>query len=137
MALAMLGVVVVERWRMSGGCGGGGGESECEDFHRSSVCPPLCLTLHHVVCVQLYRIQNPQSPLVQNEVYRRYAMDEYPSGANAVVAVISYTGFDMEDAMIINKSSFERGFGHASVYKTIVSWRALLRCLRCGRDVDV
>ena len=37
-----------------------------------------------------------------------------------MVAVISYTGFDMEDAMIINKSAYERGFGHASVYKTEV-----------------
>jgi DNA-directed RNA polymerase I subunit RPA2 len=46
-------------------------------------------------------------------------MDEYPNGTNAVVAVLSYTGFDMEDAMILNKSTFERGFGHASVYKTI------------------
>eukprot|EP00957_Ditylum_brightwellii_P154024 11723002-Ditylum_brightwellii.AAC.1 len=46
-------------------------------------------------------------------------MDEYPNGTNAVVAVLSYTGFDMEDAMILNKSSFERGFGHASVYKTM------------------
>ena len=46
-------------------------------------------------------------------------MDEYPNGTNAVVAVLSYTGFDMEDAMILNKSSYERGFGHASVYKTI------------------
>ena len=27
-------------------------------------------------------------------------------------------GYDMEDAMVINKGSFERGFGHASVYKT-------------------
>jgi DNA-directed RNA polymerase I subunit RPA2 len=35
-----------------------------------------------------------------------------------VVAVISYTGFDMDDAMIINKSAFERGFSHGSVYKT-------------------
>jgi len=34
-----------------------------------------------------------------------------------VVAVLAYTGFDMEDAMMINKSSMERGFGHASVYK--------------------
>ena len=24
--------------------------------------------------------------------------------------------YDMEDAMIVNKSSYERGFGHASVY---------------------
>ena len=28
------------------------------------------------------------------------------------------TGYDMEDAMIINKGSMERGFAHASVYKT-------------------
>jgi DNA-directed RNA polymerase I subunit RPA2 len=33
--------------------------------------------------------------------------------------VLSYTGYDMEDAMILNKSSYERGFAHASVYKTI------------------
>jgi DNA-directed RNA polymerase beta subunit len=47
-----------------------------------------------------------------------YGMDEYPQGTNAVVAVISYTGYDMEDAMIINKGAFQRGFGHGSVYKT-------------------
>ena len=27
-------------------------------------------------------------------------------------------GYDMEDAMIINKASLERGFGHASIHKT-------------------
>ena len=31
--------------------------------------------------------------------------------------MISYTGYDMEDACIINKSSYERGFGHGCVYK--------------------
>ncbi len=36
----------------------------------------------------------------------------------AVVAVLSYTGYDMEDAMIINKSSMERGFAHGSLHKT-------------------
>ena len=34
------------------------------------------------------------------------------------MAVISYTGYDMEDAMIINKSAYERGFGHGTVYKS-------------------
>lgn len=66
---------------------------------------------------KVFRIQSPQSPLVRNDIYERYKQDEYPLGTNAVVAVISYTGYDMEDAMIINKSAAERGFAHASVYK--------------------
>jgi DNA-directed RNA polymerase I subunit RPA2 len=69
---------------------------------------------------KLFRIQNPQSPLVQNKSYREYMMDEYPQGTNVLVAVISYTGYDMEDAMIINKATYERGFGHGSVYKTFI-----------------
>ena len=29
-------------------------------------------------------------------------------------------GYDMEDAMILNKASSERGFAHATVYKSEV-----------------
>jgi len=68
---------------------------------------------------KLYRLQNPQAPVVQTKRHGEYKMDEYPNGTNAVVAVLSYTGFDMEDAMILNKSALERGFAHASVYKTV------------------
>ena len=50
--------------------------------------------------------------------YMHYDFDQSPSGTNAVVAVISYTGYDMEDAMIINKSAYERGFAHGAVYKS-------------------
>jgi DNA-directed RNA polymerase I subunit RPA2 len=71
----------------------------------------------HRVDNKVFRLQSPQSPLVRNENYTKYAVDEYPLGANAIVAVIAYTGYDMEDAMIVNKFSYERGFGHASVYK--------------------
>ncbi|EEB93977.1 hypothetical protein MPER_07295, partial [Moniliophthora perniciosa FA553] len=45
-------------------------------------------------------------------------MDSYPNGTNAIVAVISYTGYDMEDAMILNKSAHERGFAYGTVYKS-------------------
>lgn len=78
-----------------------------------------CHSLPYRADNKLYKIQTPQAPLVQTAVHGEYKMDEYPNGTNAVVAVLSYTGFDMEDAMILNKSSYERGFGHASVYKTI------------------
>ncbi|XP_041043934.1 DNA-directed RNA polymerase I subunit RPA2 [Carcharodon carcharias] len=67
---------------------------------------------------KLYRLQTPQSPLVRPHMYDYFNMDNYPIGTNAIVAVISYTGYDMEDAMIINKASWERGFAHGSVYKT-------------------
>ncbi|XP_025021432.1 DNA-directed RNA polymerase I subunit RPA2 isoform X2 [Python bivittatus] len=67
---------------------------------------------------KLYRLQTPQSPLVRPSIYDYYNMDSYPIGTNAVVAVISYSGYDMEDAMILSKSSWERGFGHGSIYKT-------------------
>ncbi|VDP28873.1 unnamed protein product, partial [Soboliphyme baturini] len=67
---------------------------------------------------KLYMLQAPQMPLVKPSAYDRYNINEYPLGTNAIVAVISYTGYDMEDAMIINKASFERGFAHACIYKT-------------------
>ena len=76
-------------------------------------------SLVHRTDTKLYRIQTPQAPIVQNKGQEMYGMDEYPNGTNAVVCVISYTGYDMEDAMIINKSSMERGFGHGTVYKTL------------------
>jgi DNA-directed RNA polymerase I subunit RPA2 len=67
---------------------------------------------------KLYRIQNPQKPLARTKQYDALFMDEYPQGTNMVVCVISYTGYDMEDAMILNKSSVERGLAHGFVYKT-------------------
>ncbi|CAI5516392.1 unnamed protein product [Closterium sp. Naga37s-1] len=69
---------------------------------------------------KLYRLQTPQTPIARTAAYDDYAMDQYPTGANAVVAVLAYTGYDMEDAMIINKSSMERGFGHGYIYKNEV-----------------
>lgn len=71
-----------------------------------------------------YRLQTGQSPIVKPPLYDEYGLDNFPNGMNAVVAVISYTGYDMDDAMIINKSSYERGFGYGTVYKTeILGWR--------------
>lgn len=66
---------------------------------------------------RIYRLLNGKIPMVKGMEPESYGLPDYPSGTNAVVAVISYTGYDMEDAMILNKSSYERGFGHGCVYK--------------------
>ena len=40
----------------------------------------------------MYQLQSPQTPLVRTRRYEQYRMDEFPSGTNMVVAVLSYTG---------------------------------------------
>ena len=66
---------------------------------------------------KIYRIQTPASPFFRPVHYDNINLDDYAMGTNAIVAVISYTGYDMEDAMIINKSSYERGFAYGTIYK--------------------
>ncbi|KAG6034326.1 DNA-directed RNA polymerase I subunit RPA2 [Claviceps sp. LM458 group G5] len=65
-----------------------------------------------------YRIQTGQTPIVRAPLHNTYGFDNFPNGMNAIVAVISYTGYDMDDAMILNKSAHERGFGHGTIFKT-------------------
>lgn len=74
--------------------------------------------LQHRTDNKLYRLQTGQSPVVRPALHNTYAMDAFPNGTNAIVAVISYTGYDMEDAMILNKSAHERGFAYGTVYKS-------------------
>lgn len=74
--------------------------------------------LRHRTDNKLYRLQSGQSPVVRPRLHNTYGMDSFPNGTNAIVAVISYTGYDMEDAMILNKSAHERGFGYGTVYKS-------------------
>lgn len=66
---------------------------------------------------KMYRLQTGQSPIVRPVSHEKFGVDGYPNGMNAVVCVISYTGYDMEDASIISKSSHERGYGYGTIYK--------------------
>ncbi|XP_019055826.1 PREDICTED: DNA-directed RNA polymerase I subunit 2 [Nelumbo nucifera] len=67
---------------------------------------------------KLYHLQTPQTPIVRTSAYTKYSIDEFPTGTNAIVAVLAYSGYDMEDAMILNKSSVERGLCHGYIYQT-------------------
>jgi DNA-directed RNA polymerase I subunit RPA2 len=69
---------------------------------------------------KIYHLQTPQSPVVRTKTYTTYSIDENPTGTNAIVAVLAHTGFDMEDAMILNKSSVERGMCHGQIYQVRV-----------------
>ncbi|KAI0340867.1 beta and beta-prime subunits of DNA dependent RNA-polymerase [Trametopsis cervina] len=89
---------------------------QCQMGKQSMGTPATALK--HRTDNKLYRLQTGQTPIVRPKLHNTYGMDSFPNGTNAVVAVISYTGYDMEDAMILNKSAHERGFGYGTIYKS-------------------
>ncbi|KAK2568336.1 DNA-directed RNA polymerase III subunit RPC2 [Acropora cervicornis] len=65
----------------------------------------------------LYFLCYPQVPLVRTKTIDLIQFDKLPAGQNATVAVMSYSGYDIEDALILNKASLDRGFGRCLVYR--------------------
>ncbi|MBM3234162.1 DNA-directed RNA polymerase subunit B'' [Candidatus Pacearchaeota archaeon] len=62
----------------------------------------------------------PQKPIVRSFVYDTLKM--YPAGQNIIVAVMTYEGYNMEDAVVLNKSSIERGFGRSTYFRPYTSF---------------
>ncbi|KAL1619116.1 DNA-directed RNA polymerase III complex subunit Rpc2 [Neofusicoccum ribis] len=65
----------------------------------------------------LYLMVYPQQPMVKTRTIELIKYDKLPAGQNATVAVMSYSGYDIEDALVINKASCDRGFGRCQVFK--------------------
>ena len=51
----------------------------------------------------------PQKPIVTSKFQKYIDIDKMPYGINAIVAIASYTGYNQEDSVILNKSSVDRG----------------------------
>ena len=57
----------------------------------------------------LYNLVYPHKPMVKTRTIELINFEELPAGQNAMVAVMSYSGFDIEDATVLNKASLDRG----------------------------
>ena len=50
-----------------------------------------------------------QNPLVRSRYYEPITKNKHPYGINAVVAIMCYTGYNVEDAVIVNRAALDRG----------------------------
>lgn len=66
-----------------------------------------------------YILHYPQKPIIATSMAKYSSQDELPNGQNLIVAIASYTGYNQEDSIIINKSSIDRGVFHITSYKSI------------------
>ena len=56
-----------------------------------------------------YLLHYGQKPLATTKYYDYFTNNEHPYGENIIVAIMTYTGFNVEDSIIFNASSVERG----------------------------
>lgn len=61
----------------------------------------------------------PQENLVKTHINDCTHSEYFPYGVNCVVAILSITGYNQEDSIIINRGSVERGLFRTLYYKTI------------------
>ncbi|MFQ5977525.1 MAG: DNA-directed RNA polymerase subunit B, partial [Candidatus Heimdallarchaeota archaeon] len=66
-------------------------------------------------------LQYPQIPLVSSRATEIIGFNERPAGQNIVVGVFSFQGWNIEDALVFNKASIERGMGRSHFFRSYVA----------------
>ena len=60
----------------------------------------------------------PNIPLVSPRMSKYYGAYSMPSGRNIVVAIMTYTGYNQEDSIMINRGSLDRGLFQSVFFRT-------------------
>lgn len=65
-----------------------------------------------------YILNYPMRPLVETRIMDLISLNKIPSGSQLVVAIMTHTGYNQEDSLLINKGSVDRGMALVTVYHT-------------------
>ena len=62
-----------------------------------------------------------QTPLVKSRYLEHINHEQNPYGENAIVAIMVYTGYNVEDAILVNEGALKRGLFRTTYYSTYES----------------
>jgi DNA-directed RNA polymerase subunit B' len=62
-------------------------------------------------------IHYPQVPIVKTQMYDLVKFESHPAGQNIIIAIMPFLGYNMEDAVVINKASIDRGLFRATSFR--------------------
>jgi DNA-directed RNA polymerase II subunit RPB2 len=65
-----------------------------------------------------YVLNYPMRPLVETRIMNMIQLNKIPSGMQVIVAIMTHTGYNQEDSLLINKASIDRGLSLVTVYHT-------------------
>jgi DNA-directed RNA polymerase II subunit RPB2 len=65
-----------------------------------------------------YVLTYPERPLVETRVMNMLKITELPAGCNIIVAIMSHTGYNQEDSVLINQGSIDRGMFITTIFHT-------------------
>ena len=65
-----------------------------------------------------YVLNYPSRPLVDTRLMNFIKLNNIPSGTQIHVAIMSHTGYNQEDSVLVNKGSLDRGLFLATIYHT-------------------
>ncbi|MFH1211623.1 MAG: DNA-directed RNA polymerase subunit B [Candidatus Woesearchaeota archaeon] len=62
-----------------------------------------------------------QVPIVTSVIHDILSFDKHPSGQNVVVAFMAFEGYNMLDALVINRGSIDRGLGRSTYFRPVIT----------------
>lgn len=81
-----------------------------------------CYTLSYInrTDTALNLLHYPQKPIVKSFTQEIFG-EELSAGQNVVIAILNYEGYNMLDAVVINRAAIDRGFGRSTFFRPYIT----------------